>query len=145
MPHIGDNELVFNRQDGKIQSGGFTIDSILLQKGGSPLTTLNSNTELKQNGGGQSVSELFKNLAVPSGLLHFENKQYGGTTHSRTHKNGVISEDIYEKLLKFVEVNVGPGSKSRKTRKPNIVHSINSKGNKKTRKSTFGKSTFEKG
>lgn len=114
---IQDHELVFNKSGGKIQSAGFTVDSILLQKGEPALYTRNLGA---QRGGG-SVADLFKDLAVPAGLVSFNRKQFGGDDQSKVkNDDSVVSDDVYEKLLKMVEVE-GGAKKPRKTRRSNIV------------------------
>jgi len=119
-----DHELVFNKSDGKIHSAGFTVDSILLQKGEPALHTRNSGA---QRGGG-NVADLFKDLAVPAGLFSFTRKQFGGEDQSRIQNDdAIISDDVHEKLLKMVEVE-GGAKKPRKTRRTNIA------ANKKTKK-----------
>ena len=63
MTHINENELVYNvDKEGNIFSGGFGVNNILMKMGGSPIITLNS----RQTGGGEKVSDLFNDLAVPN-------------------------------------------------------------------------------
>jgi hypothetical protein len=112
---IQDHELVFNMSGGKIQSGGFTVESILLQKGEPALHTRNSGLQI----GGGSVADLFKDLAVPAGLASFSKKQVGGDDYSRIQNDDtVVSDDVHEKLLKMVEVE--GGTRVRKTRRTNL-------------------------
>jgi len=119
-----DHEFVFNMSGGKIHSAGFTVDSILLQKGEPALITRNFGA---QRGGG-SVADLFKDLAVPAGLVSFNRKQFDGYDQSKVQNNdSVVSDDVYEKLLKMVEVE-GGAKKPRKTRRTNM------KSNGKTKK-----------
>jgi len=110
-----DDDMVFNKVDGKIQSAGFTIDSILMQKGEPALITRNTGIQT----GGRSVSELFKDLAVPAGLAHFSRKQLGGDIAAakiqNNERDNIVSDDIYERLLKMVELEAG--AKPRKTRR----------------------------
>jgi hypothetical protein len=119
---IQDHELVFNKSGGKIQSAGFTVESILLQKGEPALITRN----LGAQSGGGSVADLFKDLAVPAGLVTFTRKQFGGESRIQ-NDDTVIGDDVYEKLLKMVEVE-GGSKKQRKTRRSNLD------SNKKTKK-----------
>lgn len=121
---MDDDEFIFNKSDGKIQSAGFTVNSILLQKGEPALYTRNLGTQI----GGGSVADLFKDLAVPAGLVSFTRKQMGGEDTSRIqNEDAVVSDDVYEKLLKMVEVE-GGSKKQRKTRRTNMTT------NKKTKK-----------
>ena len=113
-----EDDMVYNKSDGKIHSAGFTIDSILMQKGEPALITRNSGS---QTGGG-NFSDLFKDLAVPAGLAQFTRKQLGGEAHDSKIQNTKdpepIGDDIHEKLLKMVEVE--GGTKIRKTRRTNL-------------------------
>jgi len=125
-----EDDMVFNKSNGTVQSAGFTVNSILMQKGEPALITKNSSV---QTGGG-SVSDLFKDLAVPAGLAQFNRKQFGGDAHDSKIQKAVepepIGEDIHEKLLKMVELE--GGSKSRKTRRTNVVSSGKTKKQKLT-------------
>ena len=123
---IQDHELVFNMSGGKIQSGGFTVESILLQKGEPALHTRNSGLQI----GGGSVADLFKDLAVPAGLASFSKKQFGGDDYSRIQNDDtVVSDDVHEKLLKMVEVE-GGSKKLRKTRRTTMKSSGKTKKQK---------------
>jgi hypothetical protein len=97
-----------------------------MQKGEPALITRNTGP---QNGGG-NVADLFKDLAVPAGLAHFNKKWFGGYSQQPIFQNSdkVISEDIHDKLLKMVEVD--GGSKPKKTRR---TRDVIKKGTKKMR------------
>ena len=73
MSYIDGNDLVFYEgPDNNIYSGGFSVNSIMMKSGISPFTTLNNS----QNDGiqkGGNVSDLFKDLVVPSWLVSQEN------------------------------------------------------------------------
>jgi hypothetical protein len=122
-----EDDMVFNKSNGTVQSAGFTVNSILMQKGEPALITKNYGT---QTGGGGNVSDLFKDLAVPAGLAQFTRKQFGGDVHeSKIQKNvdpEPISDDLHEKLLKMVELE--GGSRVKKTRR------INARSSSKTKK-----------
>ena len=113
------DDMVFNKIDGKIQSAGFDVNSILMQKGEPLLITKNSG--LQTGGGSKTVSDLFKDLAVPAGLAQFKQKQSGGNIQESKIKNNdeTISHDIYEKMLRMVEVN--NETRPKKTRRTLIV------------------------
>jgi len=118
---ITDEELVFNKVDGKVHSAGFTVDSVLLEKG-SPMITKNSNMLV-----GGKVSQLFKDLAVPIGLLTI-NKQKNKHQSKIINKDEPISETIHEKLLKLVEADY---DKPKKTCKNVMIPKKNTKKNRK--------------
>lgn len=123
-----EDDMVFNKSNGTVQSAGFTVNSILMQKGEPALITKNYGL---QTGGG-SVSDLFKDLAVPAGLAQFNRKQFGGDVHEskiqKTRDPEPISDDLHEKLLKMVELE--GGSKPRKTRRANAASSGKTKKQK---------------
>ena len=113
------DDMVFNKIDGKIHSAGFDVNSILMQKGEPLLITKNSG--LQTGGGSKTVSDLFKDLAVPAGLAQFKTKQSGGSIQELRIKNNdeTISHDIYEKMLRMVELN--NETRPKKTRRTLIV------------------------
>ena len=94
---------IYKNKQGNIESVGVPVDSFCA-KNNLPI----------QSGGGrlfQSGGNL-QNLAVPAGLYvlrsYFATKTYVNEEYS------VLSEDIYDKLLKYVKK---PGKKKKKTRK----------------------------
>lgn len=99
MPQeITPSDLVF---DDKTNVSGYMVDNIL--HGGS-------NDEENQKGG--SALNVFKDLAVPAGLLltqHYAKKRY-------YEKNdvGFLTDDLHERLLKLVDTNARSHSKTRK-------------------------------
>lgn len=113
---LHDDDMIFNKIDGKIQTAGFSVNSILMQKGQPLLITKNSAI---YKGGAKNVSDLFKDLAVPAGIAQFNKIQIGGNIEESNFNNDkIISEDLHDKLLKMVEVsNI---NNSKKTRKPKL-------------------------
>ena len=108
MSYIGGDDLIFFTDNNQIYSGGFNINSIMMKTGISPFSTLNKINN--QTGG--NVSDLFKDLVVPSWLLSQENKFNGGF-NAGTNKNNedsdsddddVISNDLHDNLLNLVTV-----------------------------------------
>jgi len=107
------DDLVFNTdKNGNITAGGFSVDSCLLKSGVSPITTINNGS---QKGG--SVSEIFKNLAVPAGLLYMQ--QSLATSYSSGDGDEIISDTLYDKLLNLAtdKPKVQKKKKSRRNRK----------------------------
>jgi hypothetical protein len=132
MSHqLSANDMIFYKEDDKIMSGGFSIESLLLNKGESPMYTANGSENTNTNIIGGSVSSIFKNLAVPAGLLYqtnkekkrqlFEYNEDGQELEGGFNNNSVLSEDIHSQLMKMVEVNdSGKTIRERKTRKHRV-------------------------
>jgi hypothetical protein len=112
MSNIDGSDLVFyTGVDNQIYSGGFNVNSIMMKAGISPFKTLNKiNT---QTGG--NVSDLFKDLVVPSWLVSQGNnsndgyKYSGGSKHKKNDDDSeddeVVSDELYDKLLDLVTVS----------------------------------------
>jgi hypothetical protein len=148
MSHLSPADMVFYKEvdeitkEGKIMSGGFSIESLLWNKGESPMYTANSPANLT---GGNSVSGIFKNLAVPAGLLYQKNyeKKRKLFEYTEGHQelvggfkdSTVFPEDIHSLLMKMVEVNEsGKTSHERKTRKHRVSKEKNKEKKNLSRK-----------
>jgi hypothetical protein len=107
MSYLDGNDLVFyGGSDNQIYSGGFSVNSIMMKSGISPFTTLNNING--QTGG--NVSDLFKNLVVPSWLVSQETKLTGGNKHTKnldedSDDEEIISDELYDKLVDLVTVS----------------------------------------
>jgi hypothetical protein len=107
MSNIDGDDLVFySGSDNQIYSGGFSVNSIMMKSGFSPFTTLNNING--QTGG--NVSDLFKDLVVPSWLLSQDNKFSGGSKHSKnvdedSDNEEIISDELYDKLVDLATVS----------------------------------------
>lgn len=100
----------FSGEDGKSQfmGGGYKIN--LLNNGISPLTTLNKpNKNI-----GDNVSELFENLAVPSGLCYSNRKNPIQHMDYIYESHNTLTDDIFDKLLGLVEYDKKSKRKTRK-------------------------------
>jgi len=118
--------IYYNDSNNNIYSGGFSVQSLMLKNGISPIATINNS---QQGGKGKSkVSELFENLVVPNWLLSQSSpSQMGGANNftNMSSDNDVISDDIYNKLFNSVNIN-------KNTYKPPITKKHkNNKNNKK--------------
>lgn len=115
--HFGPEDLVFNKQDGKIMSGGFLINNIFLNNDAPALKTNNADLD-RQLGGSKldkNVSSIFKDLAVPAGLLYLQEKSVPHYRPENYGSNEVVEDTLYDKLLKLAEPN--SNKKKRQTKK----------------------------
>ena len=87
---IGTNELIFYEDEkGGIYSGGFSLNNMLKKMGQSPIITLNKNT----TGGGEEVSDLFKDLAIPIHALYLKNGGSANSSNYRTSETSTYSNE----------------------------------------------------
>ena len=162
MSHIQEHELItYIDEKGGIYSGGFSLNNMLKKMGQSPIITLNKNT----TGGGEQVSDLFKDLAIPIHALYLKT---GGSENSSSYHNeitvdsnddsdndndidsdddsdgdkdnsgeqkggNVISDDLYNKLLGLVSVDVNGNEIQEHKQKKQTKRLLKNK-TKKTRK-----------
>jgi hypothetical protein len=123
--YIGPDELIYNN-DGEIHSGGFSVNSIMLKNGLSPIMTLNNNNAnvntYSNQMGGEKVSDLFNNLVIPNwslsynykngavyqgganGVMYNSNKKRGDDEYGE-HDDEVMEESLHDKLLNLVKVD----------------------------------------
>ena len=95
-----------NDTNDTITSGGFSVNSIMLKMGLSPLATLN-----KQSGGAQ-VSDMFDGIVIPNwafthDLAAVAKSVYNPDIENENENdadidNEVVHDDIYDKLLDLV-------------------------------------------
>jgi hypothetical protein len=151
MSNIGADDLIYySDNDGKVYSGGFSVNSIMVKEGLSPIMTLNSipntNNNNKLGIENENVSDLFSDLVIPSWSLYhpesnnikYSNKNYNKYLLDDDYESdGYVSDDLYEKLLSCVtisekEIN-GGNKKTRKTKKMKI-NIINKNNKNKTKR-----------
>lgn len=127
--YINYEELVFNH-DKSIQSGGFSVSSIFMKSGISPIMTMNTDNIL-QNGGSNKVSDLFQNLAVPNWATMY--KMTGGEYKDINDDDSDIDDELHDKLLDLVkEHEINMKKKNNKSNK--IEHGGKKNVTKKKRK-----------
>jgi hypothetical protein len=107
LDYIGAGELVFNNDiEGSIHSGGFSVNSIMMKAGMSPIMTVNN-----EQFGGESdkVSDLFNNLVIPNWTLTYNNRIVGGKYNDiqkneldTDEEDDVIQDELHDKLLDLV-------------------------------------------
>jgi len=107
IDYIGAGELVFNNDmEGGIHSGGFSVNSIMLKNGMSPIMTINN----EQIGGKlDKVSDLFNDLVVPNWALSYNTYITSGGKYKEVEHNDsdsdddVVHDDLHDKLLELVK------------------------------------------
>jgi len=104
MSYIGADDLVYNNDiERGIHSGGFSVKSLMMKEGISPIMTINKN----QIGGTNQVSDIFNDLVVPNWALSYHNKMAGGTTKNKHNdsdsEDDVIDDDLHDRLLDLVK------------------------------------------
>jgi|LakMenE01Jun11ns_1017448.scaffolds.fasta_scaffold9739774_2 hypothetical protein len=130
LDYIGANELVFNNSvaDG-ISSGGFSVNSIMMKAGMSPIMTVNTQT------GGEKVSDLFNSLVVPNWLLSYDNRMGGGVYKEYDgggdSDNDDVSDDLHDKLLDLVREHESKLTQNKKKKTRRIVGRRNAGGTKR--------------
>ena len=149
MNYIDANELVFNNdKENGIYSGGFSVNSIMMKEGMSPIITLNNGVmkegmKGEMKGGMNNVSDIFNDLVVPNWTLSYHNMYGSGklekdVKYDNIHDNNdddTINDDIHDKLLDLVKHydNKNKNDKSNKERKKGGTRKANgSSTSKKT-------------
>jgi hypothetical protein len=99
-----DSELVMYKKDGKIYGGGFTVNSIMMQHGISPITRVNvggGGGSKKGGGTGGAINDSFANLAIPAGLYYFDTGLVGqsGGGNQFVKEEGHVSDAMYSTLM----------------------------------------------
>lgn len=130
----GEDLVFYSDSNNEIYSGGFSINSIMMKGGISPFTTLNKMNS--QTGG--SVSDLFKDLVVPSWLVSQGNIFSGGTRQNNKDSDSdddseIISDDLHDKLIALVTVSdseIKSKKKQTKRFKNKVVKNKGTKRNK---------------
>jgi len=147
MNYIGADELIYNN-DGEIHSGGFSVNSIMMKNGLSPILTLNHNNINPIQSGGSSinkVSDLFNNLVVPNWTLSYNYKNgpvYEGGDSNLKYQNSlnekeddIIEDTLHDKLVNLAKVDeneMKSNSSNKKSVTKKNVHVFTTAKNKKT-------------
>jgi len=126
IDYIGADELVFNTdKEAGIYSGGFSVNSIMMKAGLSPILTVNKPL---QSGGASKVSDLFNDLVIPNWALSYsmiggEYKDETSDSDSGTDSDSDIDDDLHDKLLDLVKEHdiKTAQAKKKKTRKQRLV------------------------
>lgn len=119
------NELIFHKVGNDIISAGFGINSILLQRGLSPMLSFTGKDIDRDED--ESVFRSFKNLAVPFGLRvkekHAVDDDEREEKEERKEKeHTTVPDSLYDKLLQLAQYDTKhdkPSSKKRGIRRNN--------------------------
>lgn len=146
MNTLDSSDLVFSRdKNGKINAGGFDINSYLLENGEGSSYVLNT-TDNKTGGGVPiaNVSDMFKGLAVPAGLLYLQ--QNVGKKYPRTSTSDPASPDLFDRLLDYASEIPDAKKKmpTRKNKSSSRKRKPKSKGNTKSKPKGITKSKTRK-
>ena len=123
IDYIVANELVFNTdKELGVYSGGFSVNSIMMKSGLSPILTINKPL---QSGGASQVSDLFNDLVIPNWALSYSMR--GGeykddTSDSDSEYGDDIDDSLHDKLLELVREHdiKTAGAKKKKTRRQRL-------------------------
>ena len=125
-PEFTADDFLFYKAGDVIMSGGYSIDSLLLKEGISPMQTFNSLENGSNQMGGNKASNIFENLAVPAGLLFINKKNIGSYSSLSDYKETkMLPDNIFDEFMSMIEID----KRKKKTRKNDIISS-----KKKTRK-----------
>ena len=147
IEYIGPDEMIFSKNnDGDIYSGGFSVSSILIKAGLSPIMTLNA-----RHSTGDQVSDMFEDLVIPNWVLSYHTPEKliscvdegshqvvcedVGKNNYRTRNTDVIDDELYDKLLELVmDHNSARLRAKRRATKKVYPQKSNTKTNAKTTK-----------
>jgi hypothetical protein len=133
------NDLIFYKEGGNIMSGGYSINSIFLKNGVSPMQTVNfrkkgletnslESDSKESSSSKNSISSLFEDLAIPAGLFFNNAKLFpeNKIPFEEYKEHTMLPDDIFDKLFKMVEYD------------PNLSKTNKQNKYKKTRKGLRG-------
>lgn len=120
------SDMIFSDENNKITSGGFSVNSIMLKMGLSPLVTINNQS------GGNRVSDMFEGIVIPNWAFTHDITAVAKSIYNPDLDvdidDEIVHDDVYDKLLDLVTHYDNKHSK-KQTKK--IKHQ---KGSKNTRK-----------
>ena len=100
LANMDASDMIFSDENNKITSGGFSVNSVMLKMGLSPLVTLN-----KQSGGAQ-VSDMFDGIVIPNWAFTHDMTTVAKSIYNPDIETDVddevLRDDIYDKLLDLV-------------------------------------------
>jgi len=147
---FNNNELIMYQEDGKIMSGGYAVNSILMNNGQAPLNTYhyggskslersiegNKDNKERIKEDSKEISP-FDNLAVPVGIFYINSdhlkSDYEKPNINTFNQRYMISDDIYDKLFELASFKQSKNTKNRKNTRKNTSQILNSQ-HKKTKR-----------
>ena len=118
-------DMIFDTNNTEITSGGFSVNSIMLKMGLTPLVTINNQS------GGTRVADIFDGIVIPNWAFSHDMTAVAKSIYNpdvETDDDEVVRDDIYDKLLDLVtHTDKKHPKKQTKNIKPK-------KGSKNTRK-----------
>ena len=122
-PEFTADDFLFYKAGDVIMSGGYSIDSLLLKEGISPMQTFNSLENGSNQMGGNKASNIFENLAVPAGLLFINKKNIGSYSSLSDYKETkMLPDNIFDEFMNMIEMDK---RKRKKTRRNDVISITN--------------------
>lgn len=129
------NDMIFYEdKDEKIYAGGFSVNSVMMKNGISPILTLNNSTI-----NSEKVSDLFDNIVVPNWAFYLptNNITGGNNLHNKNldsdDEDDIIDDDLHNKLLDLVKPEIKKAGKKATRKYKNKNNSFNKKKTKKNK------------
>ena len=139
------DDFVLYKEDGNIMSGGYSINSIFLKNGISPMQTVNfrrkgleSNSlenDSEKDKDSSKISSLFEDLVIPAGLYFNNTKLFpeNKIPFEEYKEHTMLPDDIFDKLFKMVEYEPNlKANNKKKTRKG--LNGLGTSGTKTSKK-----------
>ena len=98
-----DDLVLCKMPDGSIRSCGFSVNSLLLREGKSPMMTINSLNQEPSLTSSKNVSDLFKHFAVPAGIFYRQPKNSCDKTNYVNEQD--VDDELYDKLISLASIN----------------------------------------
>lgn len=127
------NDLIMYKEGETIMSGGYAVNSILMNSGLAPLNSyhyggsksLERSIERSKEGTKEESKDItpFDNLAVPVGIFYI-NSDYIKSDYEKPNTNTyeqryMLSDDIYDKLFELASFKQSKNTKNRKNTRKN--------------------------
>lgn len=97
-------DFILYRENSKIKSGGYTVNSILLHKNKPAISSIKKNVSEHQSGGGNDkINNLFNDMAIPAGLLYMNPTPNPFTYKINNTGSEILPDSIHDELLKLVD------------------------------------------